>query len=109
MPVAIRNRVSEWSRSHSRRGPSSGGWGERLSAEPFSYRYLVATTVTTTPVQSAMAFPKKEPMCVCGLERLYSTIHRTRIETAAMLNECCFRKLGLRLMQAPAPGQLKVV
>ena len=40
-----------------------------LSLEPFSYRYLVKTTVTSTPVQSAMALPKNEPMWVDGLDR----------------------------------------
>ena len=38
---------------------SRGGF--LLSEDPRSYRNLVASTVTTTPDQSAIAFPKNDP------------------------------------------------
>jgi hypothetical protein len=44
-------------------------FGCRLSRDPFSYRYLVNTMVTK-PGQSAIAFPKNEPMWVEGSERV---------------------------------------
>ena len=44
-------------------------FGCLLSAESFSYRCLVNTTVNNTPVQSAIAFPKNEPMWVDGSDR----------------------------------------
>src|SRR5579872_3525184 len=61
--------LSEWSCRRLRIGLTASCGGRRLSAEPLSYRYFVATTVTTTPVQSAIAFPKKDPRCVLGLRR----------------------------------------
>jgi hypothetical protein len=49
--------------------------------------YLVASTVTTTPDQSAIAFPKNDPTCVLGSEKIYRTIHKIRIATAATPRE----------------------
>src|SRR5690242_9914290 len=66
--------------------------GRRLSAEPFSYRYFVARTITSNPVQSAMAFPKNEPIWVLGSETLYRRTHKASTAAEVMLNECFQRK-----------------
>src|SRR5713226_440047 len=52
-PVISRKMLREWFRSRSRKGLSKPCGGRRLSAEPRSYKYFVATTMTTTPDQSA--------------------------------------------------------
>jgi hypothetical protein len=57
-------------------------------AEPVSYKYLVARTITTTPDQSAIALPKNEPRWVPGPEALYRPIHSRRIPAETRLNEC---------------------
>jgi hypothetical protein len=80
--------LRDWSRSSCRMGPKRARGGRRLSAEPLSYKYLAAHTMTTTPDQSAIAFPKNEPLWVLGLETLYRQIHKMRIQVEAMLNEC---------------------
>ena len=89
-------------RSHSRAGeikPLAGGQ-RRLSAEPFSYRYLVAKIVTTTPTSPRWRFPKNDPRCVLG-SGAYRPIHKTRIESEAMLSECsCYK---IRFATAPFP------
>src|ERR1035437_4330108 len=69
MPVITRKMVSECSRRNSKTAEGNLPFGCLLSAEPFSYRNFVITIVTKTPVQSAMAFPKNEPMWVEGLEQ----------------------------------------
>src|ERR1022692_529010 len=69
MPVTSKNNVSECSRRNSFSADGNLPLGCLLSAEPFSYRYLVMTTVTTTPVQSAMALPKNDPRWVSGFDR----------------------------------------
>src|SRR5712691_3009771 len=88
--------LREWSRSNFRPGLTTLCGGRRLSAEPLSYRYFVARTITTTPVQSAMAFPKNDPRCVLGLETLYSPIHNRSTATEAMLSEWRRKKLCCR-------------
>jgi hypothetical protein len=88
IPVITRKMLREWSRSRSHTGPKRVRGGRRLSDEPFSYKYLVANTIITTPDQSAIALPKSDPRWVPGLEPLYRQIHRTRILADAMLNEC---------------------
>ena len=88
MPVTMRKRLREWLRSRCRMGLKVFRGGRQLSAEPFSYQYLVAMTMTTTPDQSAIALPKNEPIWVPGLETLYRQIHTMRIPAEAMLNEC---------------------
>ena len=80
-----RKMLREWLRSRSQTGPKRVRGGRRLSAEPFSYKYLVANIITTTPVQSAIALPKNEPIWVRGLETLYRQIHKMRILAEAML------------------------
>jgi hypothetical protein len=55
--------------------------------------YFVATTVTRTPDQSAMAFPKNDPTWVPGSDTLYRKIHRMRIATDATPRECRRMKL----------------
>jgi hypothetical protein len=84
----MRKRLRECSPSSRRTGLKRFRGGRRLSAEPFSYKYLVAITMTTTPDQSAIALPKNEPIWVLGLETLYRQIHKRRIPVEAMLNEC---------------------
>src|SRR5437660_12250401 len=69
-PVMSRKMLRECSCSFSSTGLSQWRGGLRLSAEPFSYMNLVASTVTTSPVQSAIALPKNAPRCVSGFERL---------------------------------------
>src|SRR5512141_3488533 len=88
MPVMTRKMLREWLRSRAKAGPRRLRGGRRLSAEPVSYRYLVARTITTTPDQSAMALPKNEPRWVPGPERLYRPIHSRRIPAETRLNEC---------------------
>ena len=62
-------------------------WASTLS-RALSYKYLVTSTMTTTPDQSAIALPKNEPRWVLGLETLYRQIHKMRIPAETMLNEC---------------------
>src|SRR5579864_9348917 len=83
-PVIRRNRVKEccWSSFQIGRRKRCGGF--RLSAEPTSYMYLVAITVTTRPVQSAMALPKNDPQWVLGFEWIYSRIQKSRTIPAVM-------------------------
>src|SRR3981081_4569578 len=69
-PGTRRNTVSECSRRNSAIAEANLPFGRLLSVDPFSYRCLVMTTVTKTPVQSAMAFPKNDPKWVAGLEWL---------------------------------------
>ncbi len=66
IPVAIRKMVRECSCKASRNALPYRGRGWRLSFESFSKNHFVAMTVTTTPVQSATALPKKEPVCDFG-------------------------------------------
>jgi len=80
--------LREWSRSRSKPRLKWCRGGRRLSADPFSYKYLVANIMTTTPDQSAIALPKNDPIWVPGLETLYRQIHKMRILTEAMLSEC---------------------
>src|SRR5271167_1756626 len=68
MPVTSRNKVSECSRRNSPAADRAFSLGCLLSVDPFSYRCLVITIVIKTPVQSAIAFPKNEPMWVLGLD-----------------------------------------
>jgi hypothetical protein len=79
--------LSECSSTNSRNGLKYRCGGFRLSADPISYMNFVATTVTTRPVQSAMALPKNAPQWVLGFEWEYKTIQpiNTRLET--MLSE----------------------
>src|SRR5713101_7903387 len=98
--------LSEWSRSRSRAGRRRLRGGRRLSAEHFSYKYLVANTMTTTPDQSAIALPKNEPIWVLGLETLYRQIHNMRMLVEAMLSECWRRKLSLRVRVSTIPNLL---
>jgi hypothetical protein len=58
-----------------------------LCRESLSYIYFVARTMSTTPDQSAIAFPKNEPMCVLGFEKQYKTNHRIRMLLEAMVSE----------------------
>src|SRR5215472_15502313 len=53
-------------------------------------------TVTSTPVQSAMALPKNEPRCVDGSDKMYDTISKTTIASAPRLSECLRRNDDLR-------------
>src|SRR5205085_4166220 len=73
-PVNTRKIVREWASSTFWIGRINRFGIFRLSAEPTSYMNLVATTVTTKPVQSAMALPKNDPQWVFWSEWLYSTI-----------------------------------
>src|SRR5204863_8518824 len=91
IPVATRNKVNECSRRSSMTADGNLPFGCLLSAEPFSYRSLVNTTVNNTPVQSAIAFPKNEPMLVDGSDRQYSAIHKIRTPNTARLSECFLR------------------
>src|ERR1017187_696402 len=68
--VITRNTVSECSRRNSSTGDFQMPFGFLLSADPFSYRCLVMRTVTSTPVQSAIALPKNEPRWVDGSDRM---------------------------------------
>src|SRR5450631_4211656 len=68
--VITRNTVSECSRRNSSTGDFHFPFGFLLSADPLSYRCLVISTVTSTPVQSAMALPKNEPRWVSGSARV---------------------------------------
>src|ERR1019366_10478200 len=68
--VITRNTVSECSRRNSRTGDFHLPFGFLLSAEPLSYRCLVISTVTSTPVKSAIALPKNEPTWVAGSVRV---------------------------------------
>jgi hypothetical protein len=43
--------------------------------------------MTTTPSQSAMALPKKDPRCLLGSDTAYRTIHAVKIKTDAMPRE----------------------
>src|SRR5437588_1351173 len=88
--------VSEWSRTRSSIEGTTSFGGRRLSAEPFSYRYLVARTITSNPVQSAIAFPKNDPIWVLGSETLYREIHSANTAAELMLSECSRKKLRLR-------------
>src|SRR5579872_448967 len=67
-PVTTRNKVRECSRRNVITGESPSQCGRLLSDDPFSYKNFVITTVTTTPLQSAIAFPKNDPQCVDGSE-----------------------------------------
>src|SRR3954449_8668055 len=44
--------------------------------------------MTTEPLQSAIAFPKKAPRCVSGSLKRYAMIQVSRRRTLATLNEC---------------------
>src|SRR5204863_9999245 len=91
MPVATRNKVNECSRRTSMTADGNLPFGCLLSAESFSYRCLVNTTVNNTPVQSAIAFPKNEPMWVDGSDRQQSAIHKIRTPNTARRSECLLR------------------
>src|ERR1700676_4261110 len=98
MPVINRNNVSECSRKNSRIGEGSLPFGCWLSADPFSYRCLVMKTVTRTPVQSAIAFPKNDPQWVEGFDRQYSTTNKPTMPNAARPRECLLMNdFGARL------------
>src|SRR5579872_4815350 len=88
-PVITRNIVSEWSCTNSRSGLSQWCGGRRLSADPISKKNFVASTVTSRPLQSAIALPKNDPQCVLGLDRAYRTIHVMRMIPETRLRECC--------------------
>src|SRR5579872_6979560 len=60
IPVTSKKILKEWSRRSSRAGLSGLFGSRRLSAEFLSYKYFVAKSITTTPDQSAIAFPKNE-------------------------------------------------
>lgn len=87
-PVMIRKILSECSCNISQTGAMKRCGGLRLSADPLSYMNLVARTVTTTPLQSAMALPKNDPQCVFGSEWMYSTIQQSKMIDDTMLSEC---------------------
>jgi hypothetical protein len=88
IPVIARNIVNEWSRRNSHRGFSIVFGSGALSADPFSYKRWLASTVTTIPSQSAIAFPKKDPTCVCSFDTRYITIHKINIPLDTRLSEC---------------------
>src|ERR1700686_3600199 len=113
-PVTTRKMLSECFSSFPHRFSSQSLGGFRLSFEPFSYKILVANTVTTTPDQSAMALPKNEPRCVLGSEKMYRQIHSSKIPIETMLSECSRKNAcrcraaaelaaGLSLISAPLP------
>src|SRR6185312_10222148 len=62
-PVITRKIVSECSCKASRNRLCHLWRGRLLSCDPRSYKYLVPSSITTTPVQSAIALPKNEPTC----------------------------------------------
>src|SRR5690349_673592 len=95
-PVIRKKMVSECSRTNSSMRFGSLPRGCLLSAEPFSYRRLVAKAMATRPVQSAMALPKNDPAWVSGEERSYSTIHKIRIALATSVRECLCHQEDLR-------------
>src|ERR1700730_3482391 len=100
--------LREWSRSRSQMGLKRFRGKRRLSLDPFSYKYLVANIMTTTPDQSAIALPKKEPTWVLGLETLYRQIHSMRMLTEAMLSECSRMKLRPRRCLLANPNLLSL-
>lgn len=66
IPVITKKMLNEWPWIKSRirffKCPRAG----RLSSEPRSKKYFVATMITSEPLQSAIAFPKNEPKCLFG-------------------------------------------
>src|SRR5690348_2444647 len=88
IPVTSRKIVNECARIAAHSGRKRVFGSCLLCAEPFSYKCFVANTITTRPNQSATAFPKKDPTCVCGSERLYNTIHKIRMHPAVRLSAC---------------------
>src|SRR5512135_210209 len=85
-------------------------FGCLLSAEPFSYKCLVAITITTSPLQSAMALPKNDPACVSGEEHAYSTIHKRRMALATSVRECLRHQgRGCRTVMVQLRMQLRLL
>jgi hypothetical protein len=66
--VTLKNTVSECVLIHLKTGFFSWTMRRLQSGDPRSYRIRVQITVATTPLQSAMAFPKNDPQCVSGFD-----------------------------------------
>src|SRR4051794_5740355 len=68
-----------------------------LSPECFSYKCLVASTVNRTPDQSAMAFLKNDPHCLCSSLKPYRRNNPPGPQATNNDRPCRFKNLLLDL------------